>query len=43
MKARPTTDIKQGVTLAYGGLWPKLCDGKGANTLIPDCGSGFWR
>ncbi len=41
MKAKPTTDIKQGVTLAYGGLWPKLCGGKGANTLIPDTVQDF--
>ncbi len=36
MKARPTKDIKKGVVLAYGGLWPKLCGGKGVNALIPD-------
>ena len=36
MKARPTNDLKKGVVLAYGGLWPKLCGGKGVNTLIPD-------
>jgi anaerobic selenocysteine-containing dehydrogenase len=36
MKARPTRDIKKGVVLAYGGLWPKLCGGKGVNALIPD-------
>jgi anaerobic selenocysteine-containing dehydrogenase len=36
MKAHPTRDIKKGVVLAYGGLWPKLCGGKGVNTLIPD-------
>jgi anaerobic selenocysteine-containing dehydrogenase len=41
MKARPTKDIKQGVTLAYGGLWSKLCEGKGANTLIPDVVQDF--
>lgn len=41
MKAHPTTDIKQGVTLAYGGLWSKLCEGKGANTLIPDVVQDF--
>ncbi|HHT9155956.1 MAG TPA: molybdopterin-containing oxidoreductase family protein, partial [Candidatus Tripitaka sp. YC43] len=36
MKARPTRDIKKGVVLAYGGLWPKLCGGKGVSALIPD-------
>jgi anaerobic selenocysteine-containing dehydrogenase len=36
MKAYPTRDIKRGVVLAYGGLWPKLCGGKGVNALIPD-------
>ena len=36
MKARPTKDIKKGVVLAYGGLWPKLCGGKGVSALIPD-------
>jgi anaerobic selenocysteine-containing dehydrogenase len=36
MKARPTKDLKKGVILAYGGLWPKLCGGKGVNALIPD-------
>ena len=41
MKARPTKDIKQGVTLAYGGLWSKLCEGKGANTLTPDIVQDF--
>ncbi len=41
MKARPTSNIKKGVTLAYGGLWPKLCDGKGANTLTPDTVQNF--
>jgi anaerobic selenocysteine-containing dehydrogenase len=41
MKARPTTDIKRGVVLAYGGLWSKLCDGKGANTLTPDVVQDF--
>ena len=41
MKAHITKDIKQGVTLAYGGLWSKLCDGKGANTLIPDVVQDF--
>jgi len=41
MKARPTKDIKQGVALAYGGLWSKLCEGKGANTLTPDVVQDF--
>ena len=41
MKAHITKDIKQGVILAYGGLWSKLCDGKGANTLIPDVVQDF--
>ncbi|ODS33153.1 MAG: molybdopterin oxidoreductase, molybdopterin-containing subunit [Candidatus Scalindua rubra] len=41
MKALPTKDIRQGVILAYGGLWPKLCDGKGANTLISDAVQDF--
>ncbi|MGR3310801.1 MAG: molybdopterin-containing oxidoreductase family protein [Candidatus Brocadiales bacterium] len=41
MKARPTRDIKKGVVLAYGGLWPKLCGGKGVNTLIPDVVQAF--
>lgn len=36
MKAKPTKDIKKGVVLAYGGLWPKLCGGKGVNALIGD-------
>ncbi len=36
MKACPTHEIKRGVILAYGGLWPKLCGGKGVNTLISD-------
>ncbi len=36
MKACPTNEIKKGVILAYGGLWPKLCGGKGVNTLISD-------
>ena len=36
MKACPTRDIKKGVVLVYGGLWPKLCGGKGVNTLISD-------
>ncbi|HHT9153462.1 MAG TPA: molybdopterin-containing oxidoreductase family protein [Candidatus Hypogeohydataceae bacterium YC40] len=36
MKARPTKDIKKGVLVAYGGLWPKLCGGKGVNALISD-------
>jgi anaerobic selenocysteine-containing dehydrogenase len=36
MKAHPTRDIRKGVVLAYGGLWPKLCGGKGVNALIPD-------
>ncbi|MDI6759722.1 MAG: molybdopterin-dependent oxidoreductase [Candidatus Brocadiaceae bacterium] len=36
MKARPTRDIKKGVVLTYGGLWPKLCGGKGVSALIPD-------
>lgn len=36
MIARLTKDIKKGVILAYGGLWPKLCGGKGVNTLISD-------
>ncbi|GJQ58247.1 MAG: hypothetical protein SCALA701_10480 [Candidatus Scalindua sp.] len=36
MKASPTNEIKRGVVLAYGGLWPKLCGGKGVNTLISD-------
>lgn len=36
MKAHLTGKIKKGVALAYGGLWPKLCGGKGVNTLISD-------
>ncbi|MDR4505534.1 MAG: molybdopterin-dependent oxidoreductase [Candidatus Scalindua sp.] len=36
MKALPTHEIKKGVVLVYGGLWPKLCGGKGINTLISD-------
>ncbi|MFQ5963190.1 MAG: molybdopterin-dependent oxidoreductase [Candidatus Scalinduaceae bacterium] len=41
MKAHLTSEIKQGVVLAYGGLWPKLCGGKGVNTLIPDVVQDF--
>ncbi len=36
MKAKLTRDIKRGVVLAYGGLWPKLSGGKGVNALISD-------
>ena len=41
MKAHITRDIKKGVVLAYGGLWPKLCGGKGVNTLISDVVQDF--